>query len=40
MQTRGGAEANLALNPLGKRNTADLHGRRLELEAIVRDIYG
>jgi hypothetical protein len=40
MQTRGGAEANRVLNPLGKRNTADLHVSRFELEAIARDIYG
>jgi len=40
MQTLGGAEANRVLNPLGKSNTADLHGCRLELEPIVRDIYG
>jgi hypothetical protein len=40
MQTRGEAETNRALSPLGKRDTSDLHGLRLELEAIVRDIYG
>jgi hypothetical protein len=40
MQTHGDAEANRALSPLGKRNTPDLHALRLELEAIVRDIYG
>jgi hypothetical protein len=40
MQTPGDAEAKRALDPLGKRKKPHLHGSRLELEAIVHDIYG
>jgi hypothetical protein len=40
MQTRGEAEANWVFSPAGKPNMPDLHALRLELEAIVRDIYG